>query len=119
MRKMKTPEMDVIRFNESDVIVASGDPVPANTLRLTGFNSGSVVGKFQVGDNSYTTNSDVSGLYDDLSTLAGTTVNGDTCVSNGHYYMFSSLIRDDQGGMDLDGYDGDYTWSGWYFKKNQ
>ena len=26
MRKMKMPEMDVVRFNESDVIVASGDP---------------------------------------------------------------------------------------------
>lgn len=27
---MKTPEMEVVRFNESDVIVASGDPVLAH-----------------------------------------------------------------------------------------
>ena len=25
---MKTPEMDVVRFNEADVLAASGDPVP-------------------------------------------------------------------------------------------
>ena len=33
MSKMKMPEMDVVRFNESDVIVASGDP---NVFSVTG-----------------------------------------------------------------------------------
>ena len=36
MRKMKTPEMDVVRFKESDVIVASGG-VPAGVMTLTGY----------------------------------------------------------------------------------
>ena len=34
--KMETPKMDVVRFQEADVIVASGD----DTLALTKFNNG-------------------------------------------------------------------------------
>lgn len=34
---MKTPEMEVVRFNESDVIVASGK---ISSFALTGFNNG-------------------------------------------------------------------------------
>ena len=37
--------MDVIRFDESDVIVASGGgTVPAGILRMSGMNDGSVIG---------------------------------------------------------------------------
>ena len=36
---MKTPEMEVVRFNESDVIVASGNPV-VDSFTLSKFNNG-------------------------------------------------------------------------------
>ena len=34
MSKMKMPEMDVVRFNESDVIVASGDPKTFSLIKV-------------------------------------------------------------------------------------
>ena len=39
MNKMKTPEMEVIRFKEADVIVASGD---VHTMTLAGFQNDGV-----------------------------------------------------------------------------
>ena len=41
---MKTPEMEVVRFNESDVIVASGNsvPVPAQSFVLQNWKNGNL-----------------------------------------------------------------------------
>lgn len=48
MSKMTVPTMDVVRFNENDIIVASGGnptpppPGPVEYLRLDNFNNGTV-----------------------------------------------------------------------------
>ena len=52
MTKMSTPKMDVIRFNESDVIAASG--VVGKTLSITGIGDGQSGNAFlNIGGTSY------------------------------------------------------------------
>lgn len=55
MRKMKTPEMDVVRFKESDVIVASGG-VPNGVMRVNGYsNNKANDGTMSFGSEVFTT----------------------------------------------------------------
>ena len=55
MTKMSTPEMDVIRFSESDVIAASG--VVGKTLSITGIGDGQSGNAFlTIGGTSYRSN---------------------------------------------------------------
>ena len=128
MRKMKTPEMDVIRFDESDVIVASGGPVPVGTLRLTGFNSGSEIGKFAIGGGGTYTSSEAWGpeFVSELnSTFDSENRNISIYTSIGTmspegYFSGSALdmiISGDEQGHDVSGYDGDYSYNGTWFIK--
>ena len=63
MRKMKTPEVDVIRFNESDVIVASGGP---DSVRLAGLGNGQADATLSFMGKTYDYNS-LNAAYDAIS----------------------------------------------------
>ena len=78
MSKMRKPEMDVIRFKEADVIVASG--ATANTLKWSGFGDGITGnGVVEYGGRSYTMDSESS--YNSLlEALSAIGVTGDTHV---------------------------------------
>ena len=52
MSRMRVPEMDVIRFNESDVIVASG--AAGKTATVVGIGGGSGDLGILLGENKYT-----------------------------------------------------------------
>ena len=66
MSKMRTPEMEVVRFTQSDVIVASGASVPT-TMTVTGWRDGIKDNlELNYGGTVYT-NSNRSDLIDLLS----------------------------------------------------
>lgn len=124
MRKMKTPEMDVIRFDESDVIVASGGgTVPAGILRVSGLdNYEAGDGKFAFGTHSYTTGTmDSADFYNQLNDTFqsswGTISNSTSLNYDGGGTSLGWAIGDDLKGSNAWGLDGDYTWNGSSFSK--
>ena len=125
MSKMKKPEIDIIRFNESDVVVAS---VPANHLIVSNTNDSTPKnGTFAFGNKSYTTGALPSDFYAQLNTAFGTeNIGGNTELhwpnpGSGEdiYSYLSWIISGDQGGQRANGTDGDYTWDGTRFYRDQ
>ena len=116
MRKMKTPEMDVIRLNESDVIVASGGgTVPAGILRMSGFdNTTSGDGTYAFGTKTYTSGQVGDDFYSDLTQTfeQWNVINGDTGLTIPYGGSdLGTITWYDQEGWNAGGYDGDYTYS--------
>ena len=121
MRKMKMPEMDVVRFNESDVIVASGE-VPAGVLRVSGLvDSTSKNGTFaflttEGTTTSYKTNEIDAGFYSQLDSAfnTGGQVSSNTLlgVPGQNASAFRWCIDFDGRGQPLEFVpDGNYEWN--------
>lgn len=114
MSRMSAPTMEVVRFKEADVIVASG---ATRTFSSGNFNDG-VAGNATISlPNGYTfTNTSSSGeaewtpLYNQLSDYFKTTINGDTEISNGssNAVGLQKLLHDETFTNYLPGYDGDF-----------
>ena len=113
MSKMRMPEMDVVRFQESDVIVASGMP---QKITFTNFNDGAAGnGTVSYGGKTYgwKTSEGQSNILDSIlygsgamvETAKGTSSNFDTLVS----YEGSSGWGSEDGVAN-----GDYVWDGSY-----
>ena len=119
MSKMKVPEMDVIRFNESDVIVASGGVV-SKTLtvnNLTDSNNknvsitcnGTTVGRDAIYDASGTA---VSSLLNSYLGIEDYYKNNDDirlCVTPTNYTRVPGLSSFDFMGWHPE-FEGDYDW---------
>ncbi len=114
--KMETPKMDVVRFGEADVIVASGNPVEHRYATLSNWGTGSV-GDATV---SYSNGHDFTYSYDSLNgLLSNGGLNGNqSYTSGGSTVTLGELV----GGGDADGlftgfngvyetFDGGATWS--------
>ena len=118
MSKMRAPEMDVIRFNESDVIVASVS-VPAGVLRVSGMADLDEIGAFAVGNQIYYTNNIPEDFYSILNSALDpdrNRINPNTVLyhstDDGPRGMYiRNLIKYDSS-TSLPGYDGDYEWPG-------
>ena len=119
MRKMKMPEMDVIRFNESDVIVSSGGVVSktltvnnltdANRQNVSITCNGTTVGRdaLRVG-----TGTAVSSLLNDYLGMPGYYKDNDDirlCVTSTNYTRVPGLSTFDDFGWYPE-FEGDYTW---------
>ena len=117
MSKMRTPEMEVVRFKEADVIVASG----YSSMSVSGFqNKTPNDASFNVsGVASYTNDGtqDISAFYSALSTHYEATINGSTTLDRGDVAAsFTTLFERDASGTSRD-FDGTYSWTGTGFKR--
>ena len=120
MTKMSTPEMDVIRFSESDVIVASGG-IAGKTLSISGVGDGKEGNAFlTIGGTPYSSNlvvsSDsqfVTGYNDYMSGLS--TYSEDILLRSGQNSLFiKTALGTDADGLSDSSYswiDGTYGWS--------
>lgn len=107
--KMETPKMDVVRFNESDVIVASGDQ---QLWTATVFNAGGTVKKDM---GLLVVNPDNSSNSFSFTQLVST--ENAQLLDNKYFYKDNSstslikLVDDDKddGKGELSGYNGTYT----------
>ena len=100
MSTMKRPEMEVLRFKEADIIVAS-------VATLSGFNdTESYNAKIHFQDKDYTTNNN-----DYFPYTSPMFVN-----DHGEGMVYGYLFQNDETGSPVD-YDGTYHWNGSKFIK--
>ena len=118
MTKMRKPNMNIVRFTESDVIVAS--------FRLTGMGNGAEDGKFWYGNNSYSVTSTATRapFYDAFYNGTGISINDMTPVyyNGGGQYPIEGTISSAVD-FDTDGehsyVNGTYYWDGSSFRYKQ
>ena len=118
MNKMRTPKMDVIRFKENDVIVASG--TAANTMTWSNFGDGIAQnGIVSYNGQSFTIRSagDNASLYDALSSIG---VKRSTEIDNKEttqimYFILASEVKNT--GVESTAWNGTYAWNGSSFIK--
>ena len=123
MRKMRTPEIDVIRFTESDIVAASGGKFI--TIADLG-DSHNVTAKFTIGANTLDSNTIFNEGYDKCKDMMNACAGGETdgwiFVGNNQTQLFG-LARDDCWGYDdseyYSVYNGTYEWNGNIFLKKQ
>ena len=123
MSKMSAPRMDVIRFNESDVIVASnggrktlsisgiGDGQGNNASFVFGGNGGSWSSEQIVFDNS----SFAAGINSYLGIENSSGIRVKVLGENGGSYPLINLVYDEYAARDNNynaNYNGNYTWDG-------
>ena len=108
MSKMRVPKMDVVRFKENDVIVASG-AIPSLTL----FNFANTIkndGKMTYKGTSYNSTN-----YNDLITALKVDGYPDWIGENGSSFSWfmsiSGLFKQDKKGNDRGFPDGTYIWN--------
>ena len=113
MTKMNMPEIKVVRFNESDVIVASG------SFTLTGMGNVAPDGTFGFGGKEYSVaNSETRQPFYDAFYASTNIQIGDTTrvhYNNGETTTqgtLSSAMNYDTYGADYIPYNGVYTWDG-------
>ena len=113
MTKMRETKMDVVHFNESDVIVAS-------SITLSGMGGEGGNSMIHFGKNSYYT-TDQSQFYTDFRAATGDPINGETQI-----YIFGtstgSADLDDLPTWDTGDYDflnRTYYWNGTDFRPKQ
>ena len=117
MHKMKMPEMDIIRFNESDVIVASG--AAGKTAHIEGINY--IEGDLKISLGSGATFSYLDLYGNDFSTALNKYLGEERFSSNNDVYFYvdrgsyiSNTSAGELGGADLTWdwghYNGGYTW---------
>ncbi len=120
MRKMRTPEIDVIRFTESDVIVAS-----AKTITVAGLGDpDNVSATFKMGANTWDSNTIVNAgsdtCKDMMNAYAGGETDGRIYVGNAQIPVFGLALDDYYGNDKSEQYsviNGTYVWNGNAFKK--
>ncbi len=123
MRKMKAPEMDIIRFNESDVIVASGSEPVIRTITLSGMDdNGKGNGRYSFDDGRIftTASSDRTALGNALVDYFGASSTNPNFVAleKSNFYSVTELNNYDQQGMDRGGTsNGTYIWAGNNFQQ--
>ena len=105
MAKMKMPKMDVIRFNESDVIVASGDQPVRRSITIAGMDDTTKGnGTYDFGTYHYTTATSYTTIENAIHEYFGT--DGDTPLfytPEGNFYSVNAFNRADNAGQDKDG----------------
>lgn len=133
MSKMTTPQMSVIRFNESDVIVASNGF--SQTLMITNlYNTIENDAEFSLGDGSTWTASQISKNAEFLSYINGYLESGFTNLDNirvvvsrpdrdfdkGLESLAGSDLQRDRHVASADCYNNHlFTWNGSYFYSSQ
>ena len=131
MKKMSEPKMDVVRFNESDVIVASGGVSGVKTLTVSGIGNGvDNDALFALGGNGGTWSSEQIEFRDSSyvksinSYLGVDASNRRICLNvplaTGGYgsYPLRNLAGDEYSSHDNNyrvDFNGDYTWNGSHF----
>ena len=132
MKKMSEPKMDVVRFNESDVIVASGGFDSAlRTLSVTGVGDGEANNAlFAFGGKGGTWSSKQiefsdSSYVNSINSYLGVDASNrriclDVPLATGGYasYPLRNLAGDELSSRDNNfnvDYNGDYTWNGSHF----
>ena len=105
MKKMTTPEMNVIRFNEADVIVASGND-PMRSFTVSGVGNGI---RRDATINYYNKEYKVNNTWDLLDALAANGVT-DACYNSsaGLFPVVALLDSDEE--SDLSGSDGEWVY---------
>ena len=118
MSKMEKPEIDIIRFNESDVIVASG--AAGKTARIVGIDN--TPDNFVISLGSGATFSYLDRDGNDFSTALNRYLEEERFSSNNDVYFFvdrgsytsntsaGELGNKDLGGVDWGHFNGGYTW---------
>ena len=103
---MKTPEMEVVRFSESDVIVASGFPTKFGSVRNAGGVKGDLI--VTINGNQYDYNTLNTGIGDHIISI------GDVTFTNGGSKTVKDLLADDVNNSSFDGeyesYDDGYNY---------
>ena len=121
MCKMRTPEIDVIRFTESDIVAASG----GKFITIAGLGDRNNVGAtFKMGANTWDSNTIVNAgdgtCKNMMNAYAGSETNGYIYVGNEPRQVFG-LALDDYFGFDnseqYSVYNGTYVWNGTAFTK--
>lgn len=106
MSKMSKPEMDVVRFKENDIIVASGGGLP-NFIKITGFND-------TIADNGTVEYNGViynKSTYSDLiDCLIDNTPFDENVNYQGMAQSITRLFRKNDGTTAAGFGDGTYTW---------
>ena len=120
MSKMTKPTVGVVRFTESDVIVASG------IMRVTGLGDGTPrTGTFAFGKRNYTA-SDIYGdgdynptFFSEFNAYFGTDyTDADPIMVRGESLkVLVSNEMDDTSASSQDWYNGTYRWNGTYFDR--
>ena len=109
--KMETPKMDVVRFQEADVIVASSTPlfVTLSNLGNKNFNDNKASGKSTTGSSFELEFSDMQGgALAQLLNLESTFNNGTSSSSLKNLVDNTSKDNDDES---YGAYNGNYVWT--------
>lgn len=118
MSKMRMPEMSVVRFNESDVIVASTE---LQRITLNNFGNGHANdASVTIGSDTYGNQQSSGYRYSDASALyynfnGNTQFKWDRNDGSGQN-TFAQLLGFDTGSTSNSGVDGEYYWNGTYFQ---
>ena len=119
MRKMRTPEIDVIRFTESDVIVAS-----AKTITVAGLGDpNNVKATFQIGSRTAWTSQQVYANEDafvaEMDAYAGGDTLGWLWDGNDGYSVWGLAMSDVEksDSNNESNYNGTFEWNGNAFRK--
>ena len=116
MSKMRMPEMDVVRFQESDVIVASSNSISLN-LFGDGVNGNGYVTYLGQNYGNLQTAGDLSSFYSAFNKDHGTSIGGTTNIGyKGGMTNFDGLQSIDNT-TSTSGIDGPYVWNGNEFAK--
>ena len=118
--KMTTPEMNVVRFKENDIIVASGD-----TLRLSKLGDGQAKNGIVNYKNQTFTLTDQNAVYAVLAALNAEGHSIDTLVDNGSYNasvrslfnIEANVSGNYESGVRNSGYNGTYLYIDGRFRK--
>ena len=118
--KMAKPEMTVVRFNENDIIVASGD-----TLSLSKFGDGQAKNGVVNYKNQAFTLTDSSAVNAVLAVLNADGYPGSTLVDNGSYNtsvkslfnIEANVSGDNERGVRNSNYSGNYLFVDGRFRK--
>ena len=124
MRKMTRPTVDVVRFQESDVIVASG-----GIMNVTGLGNGETAtgegdGLWQFGTANYYS-SDINGnpnrFVEEFNAYFGTSISGTSGIRMGATDLDTLVWNDMQDSSENPSHDGAYNgswrWNGSIFVK--
>ena len=120
MCKMRTPEIDVIRFTESDIVAASGGKFI--TIADLG-DRATVSATFKMGANTWNSKTVVdaqpSGVAEMMDDYSGGQTEGKIYIGEQSVFVFSlalaDVVEDDAPSYSV--YNGTYVWNGTAFTK--